>query len=50
VSADGFQKSEPVPDAREAIPEAGEGFDGTEKEILETMKMHDSRGFDEDEG
>ena len=50
VSADGIQKSEPAPDTQEAIPEAGKGFDGTEKEILETMKMHDSRGFDEDEG
>ena len=44
VSADGIHKSE-----REAIPEAGEGFDGTEKEILETMKMYDLCGFDEDE-
>jgi hypothetical protein len=49
VSADGIQKSEPARDAREAIPEAGEGFDGTEKEILETMKMYDLCGFDEDE-
>jgi hypothetical protein len=51
VSADGIQKSEPAPDAREAIPEAGEGFDGTgtEKEIVETMKMYDLCGFDEDE-
>ena len=49
VSADGIQKSEPAPDAREAIPEAGEGFDGTKKEILETMKMYDLCGFDEDE-
>ncbi len=49
TSADGIQKSEPAPDAREAIPEAGEGFDGTEKEILETMKMYDLCGFDEDE-
>jgi hypothetical protein len=39
VSADGIQKSDPATDAREAIPEAGEGFDGTEKEILETMKV-----------
>jgi hypothetical protein len=51
VSADGIQKSEPAPDAREAIPEAGEGLYGTEKEILETMKMYryDLCGFDEDE-
>jgi hypothetical protein len=26
VSADGIQKSEPVPDTREAIPEAGKGY------------------------
>jgi hypothetical protein len=38
-----------VPDAREAIPEAGKGSDGTEKGILETMKMYDLCGFDEDE-
>jgi hypothetical protein len=49
VSADGIQKSEPAPDAREAILEAGEGFDGTKKEILETMKMYNLCGFDEDE-
>jgi hypothetical protein len=49
VSEDGIQKSEPVTDAGEAIPEAGEGFDGTKKEILETMKMYDLCGFDEDE-
>jgi hypothetical protein len=48
VSADGIQKSEPAPDGREAIPEAGEGFDGTGKETLETMKMFDLCGFDED--
>jgi hypothetical protein len=51
VSADGIQKSEPVPDTREAIPEAGKGYryHGTEKEILETMKMYDLCGFDKDE-
>jgi hypothetical protein len=47
VSADGIQKSEPVPDAQEAFPEAGKGFEGTEKELLETMKIYDLCGFDE---
>jgi hypothetical protein len=27
----------------------GEGFEGTKKEILETRKMYDLCGFDEDE-
>jgi hypothetical protein len=36
-AADGIQKSEPAP---EAIPDASEGFDGTEKEIFETMEMY----------
>jgi hypothetical protein len=50
VSTDGIQKSELAPDRRAAIPEAGEGFDGgTEKESLETMKMYDSCGFNEDQ-
>jgi hypothetical protein len=49
VSADRWQKSEPPPDAQEAIPEAGEGFEGTKKEILETRKMYDLCGFDENE-
>jgi hypothetical protein len=48
VSADGIQKSEPAPDVQEAIPEAGEGFYCTKKEILETMKMYDLCGFNED--
>jgi hypothetical protein len=39
-AADGIQKSEPAPDALQAIPDASEGFDGTEKEIFETMEMY----------
>ncbi len=48
MSDDGIQKSEPAPDAWEAIPEAGKDFEGTNKEILEKMKMFDLCGFDED--
>ena len=46
MADDGIQKSEPTMNAREVVPEAGEDFEGTEKEILETMKMYDSCGFD----
>ena len=31
------------------LPEAGDDYEGSEKEVLETMTMYDLCGFDEDD-
>ena len=49
VSQDEIRKIEPCAEAWTVIPEAGQGFEGTEKEVLETMRMYDLCGFNEDQ-
>jgi hypothetical protein len=39
VSAEGIRKRQPCDKSREVLPEAGEKYEGSEMEVLETMKV-----------
>ncbi len=48
MSAEGIEKCEACAESRKVLPEAGDGYEGSEKEVLETMTMYDLCGFDDD--
>ncbi len=49
MSAEGIGKSEACAESRKVLPEAGDDYEGSEKEVLETMTMYDLCGFDDDD-
>ena len=49
VSADGIEIWEPCVELRQVLPEASDGYEGSEKEVLEMMTIYDLCGFDEDD-
>ncbi len=49
MSAEGIEKCEACAESRKVLPEAGDDYEGSEKEVLETMTMYDLCGFDDDD-
>ena len=49
MSAEGIGKSEACAESRKVLPEASDDYEGSEKEVLETMTMYDLCGFDDDD-